>query len=60
MTTIFSILFSQIAFILLELSKASENSLEINRQEAWPRKCPICRSDRIVKNGSTRNHKHKY
>jgi insertion element IS1 protein InsB len=60
MTTIFSILFAQIAFVLLELSKASENSLEIDRQEASPRTCPSCGSNRIVKNGSTHNHKQKY
>jgi transposase-like protein len=60
MTTIFSVLFSQIAFVLLELSKASENSLEIDRQEASPRTCPSCSSERIVKNGSTHNHKQKY
>lgn len=60
MTTIFSILFAQIAFVLLKLSKASENYLEIDRQEASPRTCPSCSSERIVKNGSTHNHKQKY
>jgi insertion element IS1 protein InsB len=60
MITIFSILFAQIAFVLLELSKASENCLEIDYQEASPRTCPSCDSDRIVKNGSTHNHKQKY
>jgi insertion element IS1 protein InsB len=60
MITIFSILFAQIAFVLLELSKASENCLEIDHQEASPRTCPSCGSDRIVKNGSIHNHKQKY
>ncbi len=40
MTTIFSIQFAQIAFVLLKLSKASENCLEIDRQVASPKTCP--------------------
>jgi transposase-like protein len=60
MTTILSILFSQIASLLLELSKVSEYSLEIKHQQSSPRTCPSCGSDQIVKNGSTHNHKQKY
>jgi insertion element IS1 protein InsB len=60
MTTILSILFSQIASLLLELSRISEYSLEIKHQQASPRTCPSCGSYQIVKNGSTHNHKQKY
>jgi transposase-like protein len=60
MITIFSILFAQIAFVLLELSKSSENCLEIDHQESSSRTCPSCGSDQIVKNGSTHNQKQKY
>ena len=59
MITIFSILFAQIAFVLLEFSKASENCLEIDHQETSPRTCPSCGSARLVKNGSTHNHKYQ-
>lgn len=60
MTTIFSILFTQIASVLLELSKVSENAVIIEHQETAPRTCPSCSSEQIIKNGSTHNHKQKY
>ena len=60
MIIIFSILFTQIASVLLELSKVSENAVIIEHQETALRTCPRCGSDQIIKNGSIHNHKQKY
>jgi insertion element IS1 protein InsB len=60
MITIFSILFYQIASLLLESLKASEKILDVEHQESSPRTCPSCGSAQIIKNGSTHNHKQKY
>jgi insertion element IS1 protein InsB len=60
MITIFSILCTQIASVLSELSKTSESAVIIEHQETAPRICSSCGSEQIIKNGSTHNHKQKY